>query len=164
MTLSKIISTIVQKGMLIVKILASGSSDIKTVYNLLPFGIDSNPTKDYRAIYGNTDVKGENILFGVINKNVLTNVGEVRLHAENTSGNEVFFIHLKNDGNCEMNGNIDNFVRYQKLEDGLSNMVTNINTELLKIQTAISTLGGSYVKSDITLDISDSKIDNIKTA
>lgn len=164
MTLSKIISTLVQKGILIVKILASGSSDIKTVYNLLPFGIDSNPTKGYRAIYSRTDVKGENVLIGIINNKVLTDIGEVRFHSENSDGDEVFFVHIKNDGNCEFNGNIDNFVRYQKLEDGLSTMVSDINAELTKIQTAIVALGGSYVKSDISLNISDAKIDNIKTS
>lgn len=163
MTLSKIISTLIQKGKLIIKILASGSADVKTVNNLLPFGIDSNPTKNYRAVYTKTDVKGDNVLLGVINNNVLTNVGEIRLHSEDTNGNEVFFVHIKNDGNCEFNGNIDNLVRYQSLEDGLNDMVTNINTELTKIQAAISALGGSYAREVISLDITDSKIDNLQT-
>lgn len=164
MILSKIISSTITKGRLLVKVLGLGSSDIKTVYQLLPFGIDSRPVKNYRAVYSDTGIKGEKILIGVINNNVLTGIGEIRIHSEDSSGNEVLYVHLKSDGNCEINGNNDNLVRYLKLDEGLSNMAGDINTELGKIQTAIIALGGTYAKSDIDVDISDSKIDELLTS
>ena len=38
-----------------------------------------------------------------------------------------------------------------------------INAELAKISTAISSLGGSYTVTPLTLDISAAKINEIKT-
>lgn len=117
MILSKVISTLQEKGRLIVKILGAGSSDIKTVFNLTPFGLDSNITKNYRAIYADTAIDGEKVLIGVILKNAIADVGETRIFSENSEGNEAFTIHLKNDGSCELGGDTDNMVRYSILKE-----------------------------------------------
>ena len=53
-------------------------------------------------------------------------------------------------------------VRYEPLNTGLGNQNTLINAELLKIQAAISTLGGTYVRSNVTIDITTSKSDTVK--
>ncbi len=163
MTIAKIISTAIYKGRLIVKVLGLGKSDVKTVYQILPFGIDCNPTKNYRAIYADTTVKGEKVLIGVVNNDILTEAGELRLHSENSNGGEAIYLHLKSNGNFEINGNSDNLVRYLKLNEGLSDMVTKINTELGKIQLAIAGIGGAYTKTNVSVDISDAKINELLT-
>lgn len=164
MILGKIISTAIEKGMLIVKILGFGGKDIKTVYNLLPFGIDCNIPKGYRGVYADTGIDGEKVLIGIINNNVAANPGEIRIFATNNSGVEQIAVYLRNDGTCEIGGNADNLVRYAKLNTAMQSQTTLLNTELGKIQTAIQALGGTYAKQNVILNISEAKITNLKSS
>lgn len=164
MRITNIISTAITKGRLIIKVLGLGSKDVQTVYNIAPFGVDSNPSKNYRGIWARTENAEDRILLGILFERVLSQAGELRLYAENSSGSEVFSLHLKNNGTAEIGGNVDNAVRFQKLDDGIKSMVSDLNTELGKIQSAITGLGGTYAKSDVALDISAAKINNIKTS
>ena len=93
MILSKVISTTIEKGRLIVKILGFGSSDFKTPYNISPFGIDSNVTKGYRAIYADTENDGEKVLVGVLMKNAIAQVSETRLYSEDSNGLSTRHLH-----------------------------------------------------------------------
>lgn len=182
MILTKVISTVVQKGSLIVKILGFGSSDVRTAFNVLPFGIDSNMNKNYRAIYADTEDNDKKVLLGIINKNVLTSPGEIRLFAENSAGTEVFSLHLKNNGNCELGGNSDNLVRYSELETAYNELNDKYNDAVEKINAIINTLqtwtpvpndGGAALQaaaqslqdaSESTGDITGAKIDNLLTS
>ncbi len=164
MRLTKVISTTITKGKLIIKVLGLGSKDVQTVYNIAPFGIDSNVNPGYRGIWAKTDNQEDRILLGILFEQAISAPGEIRLYSEDDNKNEVFSLHLKKNGTCEIGGNVDNAVRYSKLDEALQSAINDINTELDKIQTAITSLGGTYLKSDIELDISDSKINNIKTS
>lgn len=164
MRITKIISTAIVKSRLIIKVLGLGSKDIQTVYNITPFGIDSNPVSGLRAIWARTESMEDRILLGVLFEHAIAATGEIRLYSTNENGTIVFSLHLKNDGTCEFGGNADNLVRYSKLNDGLQSTKTGINIELGKIQSAISSLGGLYFKSDIDININAAKINNIKTS
>ncbi|MDD5013672.1 MAG: hypothetical protein PHW73_01040 [Atribacterota bacterium] len=176
MIIIKIISTAIEKGKLIVKVLGLGSKDIKSIYNILPFGIDSNPSKDYRAIYADTGVNGEKILLGIIYTKVIAEVGEMRLYSEDNNGDEVFSLHLKKDGTCEIGGNADNAVRYTKLKKGFDKLLEDHNKLLDAFNQHMHPTAGTGAPSPPTAvpdlipaivsqaDISESKIDNIKTS
>jgi hypothetical protein len=162
MKISKVISTIITGGRNIVKVLRLGNSDVQTGYNIQPFGIDGNIPSGYRCIFADTGNRGEKIIIGIINTNALAGIGELRLHSEN-NGSESFYIWIKNNGTCELGGNSDNAVRYSKLYNAMDKLKTDINAELTKIQTGITGVGGAYAKVDISIDISEAKINEIKT-
>jgi hypothetical protein len=164
MRLTKVISTAIVKGRLIIKVLGFGSKDVQTVSSVQPFGIDSNPIDGYRGIWARTESAENRILLGILFERATAQPGELRLYAENDGGTEVYSIHIKKNGTCEIGGNADNAVRFQKLDDELQSFKSKINTELSKIQTGITGVGGTYLKTDTTIDISQAKINNIKTS
>lgn len=175
MTISKILSSIIENGKLIIKILASGSSDVKTAFNISPFGIDSNPTKDYRAIYANTEVKGEKVLLGIFNENVLTDIGEIRIYSEDSPKNQSFYIHLKNDGTCEIGGDSNFMVRFNELETGFNELKDDHNSLVTAFNSHVhptaavgppsvpTPVPGTIPVSSSDANITNAKIDNILT-
>jgi hypothetical protein len=61
-----------------------------------------------------------------------------------------------------MNGNQYTTVRFEPLKTGLDNSVNLLNIELSKIQTAIQTLGGTYAKADVAINIDNAKSETVK--
>lgn len=136
----------------------------KTATEVSSFGDDAVPLKNMTAIYGNTSEIGENVIIGYINTNQIATEGEKRVYSVNpNTGDLSFSIHLRTDGTCEVGGNTDNAVRYSPLNTAINGLDSAINIELGKISAAIASLGGSYVVTPITTDISSSKINEIKT-
>jgi hypothetical protein len=147
----------------VVKLLRFGRNDIQTALEVAPAGIDANPIKDMVAIYGGTNEQGKKILLGYLNKKQMAAPGEVRTFSTDANGNVKFYTWIKNDGTYLLNGNIDNLVRYEKLNIALQDEVNKINVQLNLIAAGIIAAGGTYTPTPITLDISQSKIDEIKT-
>ena len=160
-SISKISSSIIEKGYRTLKVLQFGP---KTADECAPFGEDSNPLKGMSAIFAETSVEGEPVIIGYLNENQLAGVGEKRIYSLKEDGSVSSFIWLNNDGKIQLNGNVDNVVRYSKLEDAISLMDTSINAELAKIAQAILILGGSYIVKPIQTNISAAKIDDLKTS
>lgn len=148
----------------IVKFLLYGKNDVRESIYVSPYGIDSNPIQDMIALYGSTDEKGSSVIIGYINKNSIAGTGELRLFSTDANGVEKSYTWLKADGSVEINGSTDNFVRYTALDSNLQSQVTKINAELVKIAAGIVAGGGAYTPTFITLDISGSKVDSVKTA
>ena len=165
MQLTKVISSyknnIAQR---LIKVLRFGRSDNHNSYQALPHGIDSVPVKDMIAVYGSTNTKGDSVIIGYLSRDVIAEVGELRLYSTDSGGAEQVYIHLTNTGNMELNGNFDNAVRYNPLEQGLTNQNTQILAELAKISAAIAGVGGSYTVGTVQIDISAAKINEIKTS
>jgi hypothetical protein len=147
----------------LVKFLRFGKSDVQTSIEANPYGLDSNPIKDMVAVYSETSGKGETVIVGYLNKNLKAGVGEFRTFSTDANGNEKFYIWQKNDGNCEFGGTVDNMVRYQKLSDAMLQFQNKLIVQLNLISTGIAAGGGSYVVGDVSIDISQSKINEIKT-
>ena len=145
------------------KFLRFGQSDVQTSIEANPYGLDSNPIKDMVAVYAETTGKGDTVIIGYLNKNLKADVGEFRTFSTDSNGNEKFYIWLKNNGDCEIGGNVDNMVRYQKLADGMLQFQNKLIVQLNLISTGIAAGGGSYVVGDVSIDISQSKINEIKT-
>ena len=132
----------------------------------MPFGFDANPSKNYVAILAETESNEEPVIIGYLNPRALDslNIGESIQYSTDKNGNIKATLIARNDGTLEILGKADNMVRYLKLDLGLKNQDTAINTELTKIAAAINSIvPGSYTPTPISTDISQSKIDEIKT-
>ncbi|OJV51656.1 MAG: hypothetical protein BGO31_00180 [Bacteroidetes bacterium 43-16] len=147
----------------IIQVMAMGEQDIREPYESMPFGIDSAPLDGMVALYSDTSNSEESVIIGYINENQVAKMGEIRLYSLDGNGDQSTFIHLKNNGTIEFMGNTHNLVRYMPLNLGLQELVTKINTELSKIATGISGVGGVYLPTYTSLNISNSKIDELKT-
>lgn len=164
MNLTTVISTEIDNlTRRLVKVLRIGRSDVRTPFEAVPYGIDSNPIKDMVAVYSETAEKGKDVIVGYLNKNQLADVGESRMYATDANGNLKLYVWLKADGTMELGGTADNAVRYQKLSDATTAYQNKVITELGKISAAIALLGGSYTVGDVSFDISQAKINEIKT-
>lgn len=146
-----------------IKVLRFGVSDVQTSLEASPYGVDSNPIEGMVAIYSPTTDKGGSTIIGYINKNQKAGVGEFRTFATDADGVEKFYTWMKADGTMEIGGVADNAIRFSPLETATDTLATDINAQLTAIATAISSLGGSYTPSPISIDISGAKIDEIKT-
>lgn len=146
-----------------IQVMAMGPDDIREPYESMPFGIDASPLDGMVALYSDTSNSEESVIIGYINENQVAKMGEIRLYSLDGNGDQSTFIHLKNNGTVEFMGNTHNLVRYTPLNLGLQELVTKINTELSKIATGISGVGGVYLPTYTSLNISNSKIDELKT-
>lgn len=159
-TISEVDSSENVDGFREIKVIQYGA---KTADECSPFGIDSNPVDQLDAIFAETEVSGETVVLGYIQENRKSLPGEVRLYALDIFGEvEVTDIYLRNKGIIEIGGNKDNFVSYKNLNIALMKQNQDLMAELVKIQAAISALGGSYVFKNVDLDISASKTEKIK--
>ena len=147
-----------QAASIFIKVLRYGKSDVQTSEPILPPGIDSKPVKDAIAVHTTTHNNGDTAVLGYILHSETTQEGETRIFATDEDGAEVFDIFLKRDGTCEFGGNIDFFVRYNALNTSLQAFVTALNAQLVTLFLA---LDKTWVP--LTLNISSSKIDNIKS-
>ena len=158
----------------IVKFLRYGKSDVQTSFEAMPFGIDSNPTKDLIAIYGATGENGKTVIVGYINKNQIADVGELRLFSTDSDNAEKFYIYLKNDGNCEIGGDADNMVRYSKLQSAFDELKQDFNNHIQNWNafsaayapgspTTLGTPPTALTSQGSNADITQAKINEIKT-
>ncbi len=158
-SLSKFKSFTIENGKRIIKSMQFGAKTAKESY---PFGFDSVPHENFTAIYAETSNKDESVIIGYINCNQLAAIGESRMYALGSNKEVVSFLWVKNNGELWLNGSGFSAVRYSNLNTGLQNQKTAINAELIKIQTAINALGGSYVISPLFLDITAAESPTIK--
>ena len=158
-TLSKLKSVAIEQGQRILKVLQYGP---KTANEVTPFGLDSSPLPEYTAIYAETSNVGESLIIGYIQKTQLAKQGEARLFSLDSNGLLKAEIFCKADGTIILNGGGFASVRYENLNSELQQLKTDMNTELLKVQTAINTLGGTYANTPLNLDLTTAKSDTIK--
>lgn len=158
-TLSKLKSVAIEQGQRILKVFQYGP---KTANECGPFGLDSSPLPEYTAIYAETANAGESLIIGYIQKKQLAKQGEARLFSLDSNGLLKAEIFCKADGTILLNGGGFSSVRYENLNIELQQLKTDINIELSKVQTAITTLGGAYANAPLNLDLTSAKSDTIK--
>lgn len=158
-TLSKIKSVSIEAKQRILKVLQYGP---KTANEAAPFGLDSSPLENYTAIYAETANVGESLIIGYIQKTQLANPGETRLFSLDSNGILKAEIFCKADGSVILNGGGFSSVRYENLNIELQQLKNDINTELSKVKTAITTVGGTYANAPLNLDLTSAKSDTIK--
>ena len=147
----------------IVKAYHRGISDVRTGYEIGPFGFDSNPIEGMKAIYSRTSVNGRPVIVGYINKNQAVNPGESRMYSVDEDGAVLIFVKCNDEGKILLGGEADNAVRYAALDQQLQGLITTLNAQLALIATGIATGGGSYSPATLTLDLTTAKINEILT-
>jgi hypothetical protein len=154
------------------KFLLYGRSDIRTAYEALPYGFDSNPISGMRAVYAETGRNGDTVLIGYLNVNQMADPGEVRIFSTDSNGNQKFYIWLKANGTMELGGSVDNAVRYSKLaiafnqlKSDFNNHITAYNTHVHAGVTSGSSSSGPTPVPGVqsSADITPAKINEIKT-
>jgi hypothetical protein len=165
-TWSKVYNTILDTvGRRVVRVYEIGP---KTADQVSPFGDDSNPIQGMDAIYAESSNDGDPVILGYINTKQMAATGEKRLYSikpkttDTPYGTISFYVWFRNNGTLELNGDSDNLIRYAALNTALQSEVQRINTELQKISTAIGSLGGAYIVEPVSIDITSSKINEIK--
>ena len=153
---------IIEKGRRLIKSFVRSQRDVQTSYQVAPWGDDSQPVKNARVCHADTMAE-DTLVLGVINTDQKAAEGERRIFATDADGNTVVDIWLRNDGTIEMAGSGDNLVKYIPLNQALTTYNSAINAELMKIQTAILSLGGAYAYQALTIDVTGAKADNLKT-
>lgn len=157
-TLSKLKSVAIEQGQRILKVLQYGP---KTANEVAPFGFDSSPLENYTAIYAETANVGESLIIGYIQKNQIAQQGETRLFSLDSNGLLKAEIYLTSNGVIVLNGGGNSSVRYEPLNTELQKLKADINTELLKIQTGITGVGGVYANTPLNLDLTTAKSETI---
>lgn len=159
-----VISTEIDKlKQLMVKVRRYGKNDVVNPKQIAAYGIDSNPVKDMVALYAKTSTNGKHVIIGYLNKNLKAQPGELRLFSTDQEGSEKGYLWLKNNGQMELMGSAHNIVRYNPLDQGLQSFKAELMEELAKIATGISTGGGTYTPGNLNIDISNSKVNEVKT-
>lgn len=158
-TLAKVKDSFLEKSKMIIKVLQFGP---KTAKQVLPFGIDSNPLENYTAIYAETSNAAEAVILGYINKNYITEKGEIRIYAADPNGVTKAYAHAKVNGVLELNGSEFSAVRFQNLKTAVDSTNTSINAELAKISTALASLGGVYTPAPVNTNLTSSESPTIK--
>ena len=164
---SKVKESLIENGSRILKVVQFGA---KTADSVSSFGDDSHPLNNMVAIYASTSEVGDNIIIGYINKNQIAALGEKRIFSLKEDGSLSFAIHLKNDQTCEIGGNADFAVRYNKLETAFNNLKTDMNNfiTVFNSHVHISASPGSPNAPTLTsgaasaADITPAKIAEIK--
>lgn len=150
---------------LVIKVRRLGLNDIQTGFQILPWGYDSNPVQlpgdMLIPIFSQTGVKGKNVIVGYIMRNQLTEPGEVRIFQvfEDGIGTSIW---LRNNF-IELGADTNHVAMYDPIETAMAQYTADINAELIKIQAAISALGGAYAIDPITLDLSAARSTKAKT-
>lgn len=125
-------------------------------------GVDSSPVKGTKGLFLKTTNSSEPVFLGNIGL-AEAEEGEIQIYSWDGKTKEGF-IWIKKDGTIEINGSADNAVRFSPIDSACSKLAQDINAELVKIAAGITTAGGAYTPSPISIDISDAKIDNVKTS
>lgn len=145
------------------------SKDSHTAAQIAPFGDDSCPVEGMKGVEASTDDLGQNVVIGYFNRSILADKGEKRFYSLKADKTESFYIWLKNDGTCEIGGDTDNLVRYSELKEGFDKLKEDLNDLVLKYNShthmvsELTSTATSLMGSSSTADISDSKIDELKT-
>lgn len=128
----------------LVKCRFMGLNDIREPKESSPYGLDSNPIADMRAIYVETSTKGKYYVIGYVTTERMADVGETRLFSTDTNGQLQAYMWLKNEGNIlELNGNDDNAVLFNKLKIEFNELKQSHNDLVSKVN-ANAALQGTH--------------------
>lgn len=158
-TLSKLKSSTIEGTKRILKVLQFGA---KTAKEVSPFGFDSCPVEDLTAIFAETSNADESVIIGYIQADRLAQAGASRLFSIDPTTKQLKAeIWLKTDGTITLNRGTNKAVLFEPLNQKLTDHNNAINAELIKIQTAITELTGTYLNVPITLDLTPAKSEKV---
>lgn len=155
-------TTVTSVAMRIVKVLTMGKISVNEAYESSPFGVDSNPPKGVRAIYAESMDDGVKVILGYINNKQKAETGGYRIFSVDSNGDESNDIYIRPNGDIEIGGNTDNAVKWSELNNSISQIQTDVNTQLGLIATGIAVAGGAYTPTPIAVSLTSSKSEKVK--
>ncbi len=158
-TFSKYSSALITSAKRILKIKQFG---VKTAKECGPFGFDSQPHEGLTAIYAETSNKDEAVVIGYINIGQFVAAGESRMYSVGSNGELLGYVYNRNDGVLGLNGFDHSSVRFGPLLQALNNQNILIQAELVKIQTSIAVLGGSYTPGSTSIVLGPAESATVK--
>lgn len=172
--IAEVVSTKTEDGKRLVKVIVMGKDDVQEIHQTTPFGIDSNPPKGTKALHVETLSRGSSVIAGIINSATDDlQVGEVRISSTDENGNDQTFITLRSDGTIEIGGDSENMVRYAPVGSTVQELQDDVNQlkQLISSWVVVPNDGGAALKavlaswssSPLVEDISQARIDDIKT-
>ena len=171
--IGKFISSAIVSGRRRIKVIVEGKDDVRKQFEAMPFGEDSIPLKDTRAIVVETGEKGKQVVVGYINVNQIESLGpgEKRIYSLQPNGDLSQYIHLKSDQTMEIGGNSDFMVRFNELKTAFDQLKDDHNELLNLIQTwtvvpmdgGLALQAAAATLNPSTADIDPAKINEIKT-
>ena len=170
--------TLSDVGRQIIKILGLGKKDVQTANQIAPFGFDSAPVKEMVAIQAPTGVRGESVIVGFIQKDLIATPGESRVFSTNADGVLQIALHLRDNGQMEIGGTGDFLARFDELKAGYDELKGDLNAFITKYNTHIhvttATVGATAVPGVIaptvttevpsTASIDSAKIDELEVS
>jgi len=134
-----------------------------TAKEAMPWGYDGNPIKNTPALMAYTTNVSERAVIGYSNMFQEATEGEVRIYSVDPVKKSVGgYVWCHTNGNTEINGNQYSVVRFQQLSTQLANMISQLNTQLTAIQAGTTPIGGTYVVTPVTLNISQAESPTVK--
>lgn len=130
MILSTYISSKISKGKRLITSLVFGKQGVMESSEIMPFGVDSSPIKNMKAIYSDTVNNGTRCVIGYINTNQLSEAGEFRAYSAKNDGSLCTYIWLhavSGDGQIEIGGTADNAVGYNQLQTQFNELNSKFN-------------------------------------
>lgn len=118
-----IVSSVIKQGITVVKVACYGKSDIHTLKNCTPYGIDTCPVDKSKGVMAKTENVADKILIGIVNKDNKALPGQIRLYEK-----DGFEVWLRN-GKIEIGGNENFAVKYNELKaelDKTNDLLTGI--------------------------------------
>lgn len=167
--LTKVLDTTKKNGRAVIKVMRLSKHDIQTATQAAPFGFNSSPVADYRAVFTDTLKKGVPVVIGYISKFNECKDGESMMYSTNSSGEQQTYIYLNNEGNIEIGGKEDNAVGYAELKKGFDQLKEDFNAFVEKYNLHTHSVSGAATGAPVTpniatptdADISQSKKDKI---
>lgn len=107
-----------------------GENDRRKFYLISPFGIDSNPPENVKALTSDSKNKDDKFVVGFLNALKLDalNPGEQIIFSTSSDGSGVeAFIKLLNTGVMSFNGDADFLAGYTKLKEGFDQLKSDHN-------------------------------------
>lgn len=152
-----------------------GEMDVRTPYQIAPFGDDSNPVKDTEVVYLRTEnMNDPGYIIGCRLKDPLAAVGEKRMFSTNAGGTEQTRVWLKADGKINLGGtgsgdNPNHAAQFEGLQTAFNQLRTDFNNHITAynahVHSGVTTGSGSTAITTpgvpSTADITGAKIDKI---
>jgi hypothetical protein len=107
-----------------------GENDRRKFYLITPFGVDSNPPENVKALTSDSKNKDDKFVMGFLNGLKLDdlNPGEQIIFSTASDGAEMkAFVKLLNTGVMHLNGDADFLAGYTKLKEGFDQLKTDFN-------------------------------------